>query len=44
MPSSPSHNSPQTKSASYRLVVEDPDFLHRDELRGVRLQLEYEKV
>ena len=36
-------SSPQTKSASYRLPVEDPEFLHRDELRGVRLQLEYEK-
>src|SRR5665213_751921 len=34
---------PQTKSASYRLPVEDPDFLHRDEMRGIRLQLEYEK-
>jgi uncharacterized protein (TIGR00730 family) len=34
---------PQTKSASYRLPVEDPDFLHRDEVRGIRLQLEYEK-
>src|SRR6516162_5793434 len=38
-----SHTTPQTKSASYRLAVEDPDFLHRDEVRGVRLQLEYEK-
>jgi len=38
-----SQSSPQTKSASYRLPVEDPDFLHRDELRGVRLQLEYDK-
>jgi uncharacterized protein (TIGR00730 family) len=37
------HSSPQTKSASYRLPVEDADFLHRDEVRGVRLQLEYEK-
>jgi len=36
-------SSPQTKSASYRLPVEDPDFLHRDELRGIRLQLEYDK-
>lgn len=37
------HTSPQSKSASYRLPVEDPDFLHRDELRGIRLQLEYDK-
>jgi uncharacterized protein (TIGR00730 family) len=36
-------SSPQSKSASYRLPVEDPDFLHRDELRGVRRQLEYDK-
>ena len=36
-------SSPQSKSASYRLAIEDPDFLHRDELRGVRLQLEYDK-
>ena len=42
-PKNSSHDSPQTKSASYRLAVEDPDFLHRDEVRGVRLQLEYEK-
>lgn len=38
-----SQSSPQTRSGSYRLPVEDPDFLHRDELRGVRLQLEYDK-
>jgi uncharacterized protein (TIGR00730 family) len=38
-----SHTSPQSKSASYRLPIEDTDFLHRDELRGIRLQLEYDK-
>src|SRR6201986_823957 len=37
------HNSPQSKSASYRVPGEYTDFLHRDEVRGVRLQLEYEK-
>lgn len=37
------HSSPQSKSASYRLPFEDPDFLHREQLRGLRLQLEYEK-
>jgi uncharacterized protein (TIGR00730 family) len=37
------HTSPQSKSASYRLPIEDNDFLHREELRGVRLQLEYAK-
>jgi uncharacterized protein (TIGR00730 family) len=37
------HTSPQSNSPSYRLPVEDHDFLHRDELRGVRLQLEYDK-
>jgi len=36
-------STPQSKSASYRLAIEDPEFLHRDEVRGVRLQLEYEK-
>jgi len=38
-----SNTSPQSKSASYRLPIEDVDFLHREELRGVRLQLEYDK-
>jgi hypothetical protein len=33
-------DSPQTKSASYRLAFQDPDFLLRDDLRSVRLQLE----
>ena len=37
------HSTPQSKSASYRLPVEDVDFMHRDEVRGVRLQLEYDK-
>ena len=31
---------PQTMSASYRLAFADPEFLCRDELRPVRLQLE----
>ncbi len=30
----------QTRSPSYRLAFDDPDFLTRDELRPVRLQLE----
>jgi uncharacterized protein (TIGR00730 family) len=33
-------DSPQCKSASYRLAFQDPDFLLQDELRPVRLQLE----
>ncbi len=33
-------DSPQCKSASYRLAFQDPDFLLRDALRPVRLQLE----
>ena len=33
-------DSPQCKSASYRLAFQDPDFLLRDALRSVRLQLE----
>ncbi len=31
---------PQTRSPTYRLAFADPDFLTRDELRPVRLQLE----
>lgn len=33
-------DTPQTRSASYRLAFADEDFLCRDELRPVRLQLE----
>jgi hypothetical protein len=33
-------DTPQTSSPSYRLAFSDPDFLTRDELRPVRLQLE----
>jgi uncharacterized protein (TIGR00730 family) len=33
-------DTPQTRSPSYRLAYDDPDFLCRDELRPVRLQLE----
>ena len=33
-------DTPQTRSPSYRLAFNDPDFLYRDELRPVRLQLE----
>jgi uncharacterized protein (TIGR00730 family) len=32
--------SPQTQSPSYRLAYDDSDFMMRDELRSVRLQLE----
>ena len=35
--------SSQTKSESYRLAFDDPEFLLRDELRAVRLQLEIMK-
>jgi len=35
--------SPQTKSPSYKLAFDDPQFLLRDELRAVRLQLEIMK-
>lgn len=34
----------QTRSTSHRLAYADVDFLMRDELRGVRLQLEFEKA
>ena len=33
-----------TRSPSYRLAVEDTDFLLRDEMRGVRFALEYSKA
>lgn len=33
-------STPQTQAPSYRLAFQDPDFLLRDELRPVRLQLE----
>lgn len=33
-------DTPQTRAPSYRLAFDDPDFLCRDELRPVRLQLE----
>jgi len=33
-------DTPQTRSPSFRLAFADPDFLLRDELRPVRLQLE----
>jgi hypothetical protein len=35
--------SPQTESMSYKLAFDDPEFLLRDELRPVRLQLEIMK-
>ena len=35
---------PQKESPSYRLAFEDPEFLHRDDLRPVRLQLEFWKA
>ena len=34
----------QAKSASYRLAVEDTDFLLRDEMRAIRFALEYAKA
>ncbi|MBP7003613.1 LOG family protein [Amaricoccus sp.] len=37
-------DTPQTLSPSYRLAFSDPDFLTREELRPVRLQLELLKV
>ncbi len=33
-------NTPQTRAPAYRLAFNDPDFLTREELRPVRLQLE----
>jgi hypothetical protein len=37
-------NQPQKQSRSYILPVDDPQFLLRDEMRGTRFQLEYEKA
>ena len=37
-------NAAQKNSPSYRLAALDPDFLLGDSMRGVRLQLEYEKT
>ncbi|MDE3029245.1 MAG: lysine decarboxylase, partial [Paracoccaceae bacterium] len=37
-------DTPQTRSPSYRLAYADNDFLLRDDMRGVRLQLELSKV
>jgi uncharacterized protein (TIGR00730 family) len=37
-------NTDQLNSPSYRLAALDPDFLLGDSMRGVRLQLEYEKA
>ena len=33
-------DTPQTRSPAYRLAFDDPEFLLRDEMRGLRLQLE----
>jgi hypothetical protein len=37
-------NTGQKNSPAYRLAALDPDFLLGDSMRGVRLQLEYEKA
>src|SRR5580693_5610505 len=37
-------NAAQKNSPAYRLAALDPDFLLEDSMRGVRLQLEYEKA
>src|SRR6185295_4501384 len=37
-------NGEQRRSASYRLPVEDLDFLLRDEMRAIRFALEYAKA
>ena len=34
----------QLASQSYKLPIEDQEFLLRDELRGIRFQLEYSKT
>jgi uncharacterized protein (TIGR00730 family) len=37
-------NTPQKHAHSYRLAVEDPDFIQRDEVRDIRLAMEYAKA
>jgi hypothetical protein len=37
-------NAAQKNSPTYRLAVLDTDFLLGDSMRGVRLQIEYEKA
>ncbi len=37
-------NTPQKHASSYRLAVEDTDFLLRDEMRDIRFALEYAKA
>jgi hypothetical protein len=37
-------NYPQKQSRSYLLPVDDPQFLLREEMRGMRFQLEYDKA
>lgn len=36
-------SSKQTEAAAYQLAFDDPEFLQRDEMRGVRLELEWSK-
>lgn len=43
MPARMTESTPQTRAASYRLAVEDTDFLLRDEMRDIRFALEYAK-
>ena len=38
------NTSRQLASQSYKLPIEDQEFLLRDELRGIRFQLEYSKT
>jgi uncharacterized protein (TIGR00730 family) len=40
----PLDNATQLASASYRLAVEDTEFLQREEMRSIRLALEYSKA
>jgi uncharacterized protein (TIGR00730 family) len=43
-PCAMTENTPQKDSPSYRLAVEDTDFLLRDEMRDIRFALEYAKA
>ena len=43
-PQAPSRLDKIMASASYRRADQDTEFLEREEMRGIRLQLEYEKA
>jgi uncharacterized protein (TIGR00730 family) len=43
-PGAPARVEAILRAPGYRLAYEDPDFVERDDMRGLRLQLEYQKA